>query len=100
MDPILGTGAAAVVAGYLVAFYKLGAPGAPSWALVLVALLGGVGSAALVGLAEGVVLTQQTLAQIGLQGIGAAAIAAGLTRTDAAGEARRDDAADPSVERL
>lgn len=95
MDPLLDIGAAAVVAGYLVAFYKIAAPAAPSWALVLVSLLSGVGSALLIAVGEGATLTSQVAAQVVVQGVGAAAIAAGLTRTDSAGEGRREDASEP-----
>lgn len=95
MDPIVEAGAAAMIAGYLVAFYKLANPATAAWALVVVALTAGVASAFLIALAGGLVLNTQTGAETAIQGIVAAAIAAGLTRTDNAAEARRPDEGDP-----
>lgn len=93
MDPFIEAGAAAIVAGYLVALWKMAQPTAPSWALVVVSLVAGIGSSFLIAVAEGAVLTAQVGAQIGIQGVAAAAIAAGLTRTDSAAEAKRPDSA-------
>lgn len=92
MDLFVESAAAAALAGYLVAFFKLGAPASPPWALVMVALCAGILSAVLIFFGEGGTLTAQTGAQVVMQGIGAAAIAAGLTRTDEAGEDKRFEA--------
>lgn len=92
MNTILETTACSVVTSYLVSLYKLALPSAPSWALVLCALFAGLVSAALVTMAGTEPITQQTIATTILQGIGAAAIAAGLTRTDQAAEEKRAEA--------
>ena len=91
MDPIVEAGAAAMIAGYLVAFAKLGMPNISSAVLVIVALAAGVASSFLIALAGGLDLTTQTGAETTIQGIIAAAIAAGLTRTDNAAEEKRPD---------
>jgi hypothetical protein len=101
METVIETGAAALFAGYLVAFYKHGAPTAPSWSLVLVALLAGIGGALLAqistsGLAS---LTDQAIATLVIQGVVAAAGAAGLTRTDLSAEVKRQQAAGEIVGR-
>lgn len=80
-----------MLAGYLVAFAKLGMPNISSALLVIVALAAGIASSALIALAGGVSLDLQTSANTAIQGIVAAAIAAGLTRTDNAAEAKRPD---------
>lgn len=91
MEPIVEAGAAAMVAGYLVAFVKLANPRIQSWVLVVAALIAGIASAFLIALSSGVVLDMQTGAETIIQGIVSAAIAAGLTRTDNAAEAKRPD---------
>ena len=91
MDPIVEAGAAAMIAGYLVALYKHAQPSTASWSLVVVAIIAGIASAFLIALASGLILNAQTGAQTAIQGIIAAAVAAGLTRTDAAAEAKRPD---------
>lgn len=97
MDPIVEAGAAAMVAGYLVALYKHANPATASWMLVVVALFAGVLSAFLIALAGGVELVAQTAAQTTIQGIIAAAVAAGLTRTDSSAEAKRPDTDAPLI---
>lgn len=92
MDPIIEAGAAAMVAGYLVALYKHAQPATASWALVAVAIVSGILSAFLVALGSGLELVAQTAAQTTIQGIIAAAVAAGLTRTDSSAEAKRPGA--------
>ena len=102
METIIDVVALAAFVGYLVGGFKLSAPGAPSWSLVAVALGTGMIGAGLLAAAQvgwaGLVLPD-VIAQIAFQGTAAAGVAAGLTRTDAAGEARREDAADPYVGR-
>jgi hypothetical protein len=92
MDLIVGSAAAALICGYFVAGYKLSFPAAPSWTLMIAALLSGIASAFLIFFGDGGALTTQTAAQTITQGIAAAAAAAGLTRTDEAGENKRFDA--------
>ncbi len=89
METVTSIGSAAVVAGYLVALIKMAWPAAPSSALVGIAIAGGVLASFLVALASGVVIDVSGAAQYVLEGIAAAAAAAGLTRTDAAGERAR-----------
>ena len=89
MDPIVEAGAAAMIAGYLVALYKLAVPTTASWTLVVVAMIAGIASSFLIALAGGMVLDTQNGAQTVIQGIVAAAVAAGLTRTDASAEEQR-----------
>lgn len=91
MDPIVEAGAAAMIAGYLVAFAKLAQPNIAAWLLVVTSLAAGISSSFLIALAGGLMLTTQTGAETVIQGIIAAAIAAGLTRTDNAAEAKRPD---------
>lgn len=91
MDPIVEAGAAAMIAGYLVALYKHAQPMTSSALLVLVAMVSGIASAFLIAVSAGLVLDAQNGAQTAIQGIIAAAIAAGLTRTDGAAEAKRPD---------
>lgn len=100
MDPIVEAGAAAMVAGYLVAFAKLALPRIASWVLVVASLAAGISSAFLFALAAGVAMAPQTGAETIIQGIIAAAIAAGLTRTDNAAEAKRPDGEHLPVRRL
>lgn len=89
MDPIGTTVSATAVASLLTNLFKLAWSDAPAWALVVVALLVGIGSAVLVSLYGGEVLTAQTIAGMVLQGIVAAGAAAGLDRTSAAAAAKR-----------
>lgn len=90
MNQIVETSAASVLTSYLVSLFKLAWPTVPSWALVIAALASGLASALLISLAGGEALTTPVIATNVLQGIGAAAIAAGLTRTDQAAQGKRD----------
>lgn len=91
-DPVLVTISAAAVAAVLTNLFKLAWPAAPSMALAAVALLAGIGSSVLVGLANGALLDTQAIASMIIQGILAAAGAAGLDRTSAAAAAKREEA--------
>lgn len=93
MDSIVEIGSAATVAALVVALFKLAWPTSPSWALVLAAVVGGIGSSFLVAAAGGeAVWGLQAIAGTALQGIFAAAAAAGVTRTDARANVVRADA--------
>lgn len=85
MDSLITVSSSAMVAGYLVEFVKLAWPNVPSWASVLAAVLSGIIAAFLISTAQGDTFTAALIAQRILEGIAAAATAAGLTRTMAAG---------------
>lgn len=92
MDAIIETGAAATVANILVNLFKLALPGAPSWALVSVAIAAGVLSSGLLTMAGTEPWSQQVVAQTIIQGIIASAAAAGVSRTNTVAEAKRAEA--------
>lgn len=92
MDFAIDTTAAATLCALLVALFKAAIPDARTWLLILVALASGIGAAFLVALASDVVLVRPVVAQTVISGILAAGAAAGVTRTDAAAEARRAQA--------
>jgi hypothetical protein len=83
--------ASATFAGLLVGLFKLGVPAARSWLLVVVAIAAGIASAFLLFVGQGGELTAQAIAQTVLVGITAAGTAAGVTRTDEAGENKRNE---------
>jgi hypothetical protein len=99
MNPIVETTSAATLAALGVALFKMAWATAPSWALVVAALLIGVSASFLVSAAGGDVWTQPLVATTIMQGLLAAATAAGgvsrtderanLVRTNAQIEARR-----------
>lgn len=76
------TGFAAVITGYIVAFFKLSFPDAHSSVLVAVAVSSGILANVLIAVAGGAPISAQNGAQWLVQGIVSAAVAAGLTRTD------------------
>ena|ERR1051325_242481 len=80
-DPILTTVSAAAVAAILTNLFKLAWAAAPSWALVAVAVAAGVGSSILVSVANGATLDAQAIAGMAVQGLIAAAGAAGIDQT-------------------
>ena len=83
-------GTAAVVTGYLVGMVKQARPELASWLLVVTALVSGILATFLVSIAQdGIVVDPQIIAGNIIAGIMAAAAAAGLTRTDFAGERKR-----------
>jgi hypothetical protein len=92
MSPIVETASSAAVATLLTNLFKLAWPSAPGWALVMVALLVGVGASLLVGVAGGAQLTPQVLAGLVLQGTIAAGGAAGLDSASQAAAAKRASA--------
>lgn len=89
MNFIVETGAAATAANILVTLGKSGWPAMPSWVLVLLALASGIGATFLVSMAGGEVLTSQTAAVDILQGLFAAATAAGVDRGNVAADRTR-----------
>jgi MFS family permease len=89
---VLGS-AASMPTGYLVGFFKHANPTASSKAIVIVAILAGFLSSLLMTmLAGGIQLTQLGIATVVIQGIGAAALAAGVNTTNASADAKRADA--------
>jgi hypothetical protein len=82
MNPIVETTSAATLAALGVALFKMAWATAPSWALVTAALLIGVSASFLVSAAGGDVWTQPVIATTIMQGLFAAAGAAGVSRTD------------------
>jgi hypothetical protein len=107
MNPIVETTSAATLAALGVALFKMAWATAPSWALVVAALLVGVSASFLVSAAGGDVWTQPAIATTIMQGLLAAATAAGVSRTDeranlvrtnAQTEARRADLAGEPTE--
>lgn len=89
---LLETAAVTPVVSALVNLFKFGWPTAPSWALVLVSLLAGIGGAFVVSLAQGHILTAQLAAQDTIVGILVAVAASGLDRLSTAAQATRESA--------
>ena len=89
MNPIIEAGAATTATTVLVNLFKLAWPAAPSWALVVAALLCGLGTAVLISLSGGEAPTIQGSAGMALQGIFAAAAAAGLDQTGQVANVKR-----------
>jgi formate-dependent nitrite reductase membrane component NrfD len=81
MDSIIAASSAALVTGYLVELVKLAIPDVPPWLVVVVSLAAGILSAFLIATASGAPLDAAGIATRILEGIAAAAAAAGLTRT-------------------
>lgn len=80
MTAVIEAAAVLPLASALVNLAKYGFPTAPSWLLMLVSLIGGIGGACVVSLASGHVLGVQLLAQDIIVGVGVALAAAGLDR--------------------
>jgi hypothetical protein len=89
---VIDASATATFTGLAVALFKSAWPSAPTWVLVLVSLACGIGCAFLVALAADVVFIRPHIAQVVLIGLMAAAVAAGVARTDAAATRLRDAA--------
>ena len=95
---VLQTTSASVPTSYIVSFFKMAVPKAGSASLVIVAVLAGLATSALVTMmTTGIAFTQAGIAGVIVQGIFAAAVAAGVTRTDQAGEDKRDAAKTPQA---
>lgn len=92
MELLLETGTAVTAANIFVSLGKLGWPAMPSWALVLLALASGIGSTFLVSLGLGDVQTGPVIAANVLQGLFAAAGAAGVDRTNVSADQRSSEA--------
>jgi hypothetical protein len=92
VESIIATGAAAVVTGYLVELLKLALPDIDAAWIVLFSVVAGIGSALLVGVASGQPWEAAAVATRILEGIAAAATAAGLTRTMQRADVARFDA--------
>ena len=92
MNYIAETGAAALVCGYLVALFKMAAPNSKTATLVIIAIVSGIFATALVSVANGSTYNLKDVAQWIIQGVIAAAGAAGLTRTDGRAQEVREDA--------
>lgn len=90
---LLETAAVAPVASALINLFKLGWPAAPSWALMLISLVAGIGGAFVVSLAQGQLITTQLAAQDVLVGILVAVAASGLDRLSVVAQSKRDAAA-------
>lgn len=80
---MIASTAAAVPTSYIVSMFRAAKPNASTASVILVAVLAGLSMSALFGLALGtLLLTAQSGAVVVLMGIGAAAQAAGISRTD------------------
>jgi len=97
MNYIAETGAAALVCGYLVALFKMAFPNAKTATLVIVAIFSGVLATVLVSVANGSTYDLKDVAQWIIQGVIAAAGAAGLTRTDGRAQEVRESAQGPNT---
>lgn len=89
VDPIVEITSAAMLAGFIVAFAKMATPSMSSAALAGVSVAAGIAVSFLIGLQAGVTITTASAAGFIIQGILAAATAAGLTRADERGETKR-----------
>lgn len=92
MNDIAVTGAAGLVCGYLVALFKMAAPNSKTATLVIVAIVSGILATVLVSVANGGTYDLKDIAQWVIQGVIAAATAAGLTRTDGRAQEVREAA--------
>ena len=92
MESVIVASSAALVTGYLVELAKLALPDIEPWLVVLVSLTAGVLSAFLIATASGAPLDAAGIATRILEGIAAAAAAAGLTRTMQRADTARIDA--------
>jgi ABC-type uncharacterized transport system permease subunit len=92
VESVVVVTSAAVLCGYIVEFFKLSVPNAKPWMSVLVAIMSGVASAIILAIATGSDLGPSSVATRIIEGIAAAATAAGLTRTVAKAEQVKIDA--------
>ncbi len=95
MTAVIEAAAVLPLASALVNLAKYGFPTAPSWLLMLVSLVGGIGGSCVVSLASGHILTTQLAAQDVVVGVGVALAAAGLDRAAVGAQSARDDAQVP-----
>jgi hypothetical protein len=92
MDFVLTIGTAASATTLLVAMFKRAWATAPSAAIVITALLAGIGLSFLVSAAQGDVTTKQNIATSIIAGIFAAAGAIGIRAADNSSDVRREKA--------
>jgi len=92
MESVVTVTSAAVLTGYIVEFTKMAAPNAKPWVSVLVAVLAGIVSALVIAVSTGAAMDASGVATRIVEGIAAAATAAGLTRTVARAEMAKLDA--------
>jgi len=81
VESVIAASSAALITGYLVELVKLAMPDIPPWLVVVVSLCAGIASAFLIAVSVGEALNAAGIATRILEGVGAAAAAAGLTRT-------------------
>lgn len=93
VTPLLLGSAASMPTGYLVGFFKHAYPQAGGRSLVLVAIVAGLISSLLMTmLAGGLQTTQVGIATFIVQGLGAAALSAGVGATNSSGDTKRTEA--------
>jgi uncharacterized membrane protein len=92
MESVIAASSAALITGYLVELVKLAVPDVPPWLVVLVSLTAGILSAFLIAIASDAPLDTAGIATRIVEGIAAAAAAAGLTRTMQRADLARVDA--------
>lgn len=92
MESVIAASSAALVTGYLVELVKLAVPDIRAWVVVVVSLCAGIASAFLIAVSVGAPLDAAGIATRILEGVGAAAAAAGLTRTMQRADIARLDA--------
>lgn len=92
MESVVMVTSAAVLTGYIVEFVKMAAPNAKPWISVLVAVLAGIVSALIIAISTGATMDAAGIATRVVEGIAAAATAAGLTRTVVRAEQAKMDA--------
>ena len=89
MDVFTTTASAATIAGLLTSLAKFGFPNLPSYAILVVSLVAGIGASFLVSIASGDAQSVQQAAQSIILGILAAATAAGISRADRSSDEKR-----------
>ena len=92
MESVIAASSAALVTGYLVELVKLAVPDVPPWLVVVASLSAGILSSFLIAVSMGAPLDAAGIATRILEGVGAAAAAAGLTRTMQRADIARLDA--------
>ena len=89
MDFVLTLGTAATATSLIVALVKMACPTAPSYVIVLAAVIAGIGLSFLVAIGQGSALTGQTIATSILAGVFAAASAAGVNKFNNTADEKR-----------
>lgn len=92
MESVVTITSAAVLTGYVVEFVKMAAPNVRPWISVLVAVVAGIMSALIIAVSTGATMDAASIATRIVEGVAAAATAAGLTRTVARAEQTKIDA--------